>query len=66
MKAEVGRGPSAQNGQLMLKSDKLKLERGAARLRKRKAKIDKLAKRIATMTVTVRPTCKNHQSLSAL
>jgi hypothetical protein len=38
---------SAQNGQLMLKSDKL--ESSAARLRKRKIKVDTAAKRIVTM-----------------
>ena len=53
---------SAQNGQLMLKSDNLEFD--AARLRKRKTKIDKTAKRIASMTVTVRPARENHQPLS--
>jgi hypothetical protein len=48
----------------MLKSDKLEFER--ARLRKRKTKIDTTARRIVTMTVTVRPARENHQPLSAL
>ena len=48
MKAEVDRALSAQNGQLMLKSDKFEFY--AARLRKRKTKIDTTAKRIVTMT----------------
>jgi hypothetical protein len=56
------RALSAQNGQLMLKSDKLEFERGAAA----KAKIDTTAERIASMTVTVRPARENHQALSAL
>jgi len=48
----------------MLKSDNL--SSSAARLRKRKTKIDKTAKRIGTMTVTVRPLRENHQPFSAL
>jgi site-specific recombinase XerC len=48
----------------MLKSDKL--SSSAARLRKRKVKIEKTAERIATITVTVRPVQENHQPLSAL
>jgi hypothetical protein len=42
------------------------LSSSAARLQKRKAKIDTTAERIATMTVTVRPARENHQPLTAL
>jgi hypothetical protein len=38
----------------------------AARLRKRKAKIDTAAERIANMTVTVGPACRNLQPFSSL
>jgi hypothetical protein len=54
---------SAQNSQLMLKTS---LSSSAARLRKRKTKIETAAKRIVTMTVTVWLTRENHQPLSAL
>ena len=55
---------SAQNGQLVLKNNNLEFERSAAA--ETKTKIDKTAKRIVTMTVTVRPARENHQPLSAL
>ena len=54
-------GPSRTTG-----SQATSLSSSAARLRKRKTKIDTTAKRIVTMTVTVRPARQNHQPLSAL
>jgi len=51
---------SAQNSQLMLKTS---LSSSAARLRKRKTKIETAAKRIVTMTVTVGPVRENRQPL---
>jgi hypothetical protein len=58
---------SAQNGQLMLKSDKLELERGAGCENAKTENQDRYnGKENLIMTVTVRPARENHQPLSAL
>jgi hypothetical protein len=56
---------SAQNGQLMLKLKRNKLEFERGTVAKTENEDRYYGKVIATMTVTVRPAHENHQPLSA-
>ena len=65
MKTEVDRGVVGAERPTDVE-ERQDLSSSAARLRTRKTKIDTTAKRIVSMTVTVRPARENHQPLSAL
>jgi hypothetical protein len=65
MKAELDRALSAQNGQLMLKSDKFEFERRAVAKTKNEDRYNGRENRHHDRDGT-RPACENHQPLSAL